>query len=411
MYLCRGVSPWNGSDDEEGCDLHLKASQRAAANLYYGLVRSSIYLPRTDSTIPEKLFEILDLPSMAAAIGVARDYNLALEPGVLRNRAQGQLLADYSDEQIAAAVVAITKTATTEADEEAVDPASTEESADFRRLEHDKLRDNVDAPELVVRRADLSKYDASLPLSVARVTLVDRLRETRALLGFNRIYGESKWGLKNRKSLLRAKAVPWAQQWLPAYVVHGEGLFIELDHKAVTEWASDSHVAARASKVAERFERARIERSLQPREITPRLLLVHTLAHALINQLTYESGYSTASLRERLYVSDDIPMTGVLIYTAAGDAEGTMGGLVRMGRPSNLERVLAGALDSAQWCSTDPVCMEVGEDGQGPDSCNMAACYGCVLVPETACEEFNRFLDRGVLIGTLAEPGIGFFGR
>jgi len=103
-------------------------------------------------------------------------------------------------------------------------------------------------------------------------------------------------------------------------------------------------------------------------------------------------------------------MAGVLIYTAAGDAEGTMGGLVRMGKPGYLEPAVHAAVENARWCSADPVCMEIGTSvGQGPDACNLAACHNCALVPETACEEFNRFLDRGVLIGTLEERSMGFF--
>ena len=31
------------------------------------------------------------------------------------------------------------------------------------------------------------------------------------------------------------------------------------------------------------------------------------------------------------------------------------------------------------------------------------------LVPETTCEEQNRLLDRGVVIGSLQSPGSGFF--
>jgi hypothetical protein len=103
-------------------------------------------------------------------------------------------------------------------------------------------------------------------------------------------------------------------------------------------------------------------------------------------------------------------MAGILIYTASGDAEGTMGGLVRMGRPGALEQVLQRALEGAKWCSADPVCMETGAlGGQGPDSCNLAACHNCALVPETACEEFNRFLDRALLVGDLSGTVEGFF--
>ena len=53
--------------------------------------------------------------------------------------------------------------------------------------------------------------------------------------------------------------------------------------------------------------------------------------------------------------------------------------------------------------------MEVGELGQGPESCNLAACHGCALVPETSCEEFNRFLDRGLVIGTFDDSTLGYF--
>ena len=131
-----------------------------------------------------------------------------------------------------------------------------------------------------------------------------------------------------------------------------------------------------------------------------------------MNQLTFECGYSSAALRERLFISSnpDFPMSGVLIYTADGDSEGTMGGLVRMGKPGYLEPVIQKALMSAKWCSADPICMEMGRlKGQGPDSCNLAACHNCALVPETACEEFNRFLDRGLLVGSVDNPTLGFF--
>jgi len=100
-------------------------------------------------------------------------------------------------------------------------------------------------------------------------------------------------------------------------------------------------------------------------------------------------------------------MAGILIYTAAGDSEGTMGGLVKMGSPIELDRVVSRAIEKAKWCSVDPVCIE--SKGQGPDSCNLAACHSCALIPETSCEEQNRLLDRGVLIGTLENPKSGFF--
>mgnify|MGYP003382449437 CR=1 FL=1 len=130
--------------------------------------------------------------------------------------------------------------------------------------------------------------------------------------------------------------------------------------------------------------------------IEPRFVLLHTLAHLLINRLVFECGYGSASLRERLYVSTgESPMAGLLIYTAAGDSEGTMGGLVRLAEPETLGRIIENAIEEAQWCSADPVCAEaVYSGGQGPDSLNLAACHSCALLPETSCEVFNKYLDR-----------------
>jgi hypothetical protein len=65
------------------------------------------------------------------------------------------------------------------------------------------------------------------------------------------------------------------------------------------------------------------------------------------------------------------------------------------------------ALQKAQWCSSDPVCIEA--KGQGADNANLAACHGCLLVSETSCEEGNRLLDRALLVGTPQRPGLGFF--
>ena len=100
-------------------------------------------------------------------------------------------------------------------------------------------------------------------------------------------------------------------------------------------------------------------------------------------------------------------MSGILIYTASGDSEGTMGGLVRQGRPDTFPAIFKRAVEGAMTCSNDPVCSL--SMGQGRDSLNLSACYACTLVPETSCEEFNVFLDRGVIVGTYEEPEIGFF--
>ena len=83
-----------------------------------------------------------------------------------------------------------------------------------------------------------------------------------------------------------------------------------------------------------------------------------------------------------------------------------MGGLVRQGEPDRLPETLMRALRRAQWCSSDPVCIE--SKGQGTDNSNLAACHACTLVSETSCEEGNRMLDRAMVVGTPQDPDIGY---
>ncbi len=130
----------------------------------------------------------------------------------------------------------------------------------------------------------------------------------------------------------------------------------------------------------------------------------------MIGQLRFDCGYGSASLRERIYCDEgesDEPMNGVLIYTASGDSEGTLGGLVRQGEPDRLNAIIDRAMRRARWCSSDPVCIE--SEGQGSDNANLAACHGCMLLPETSCEVGNRLLDRGLLVGTPEDRDMGFF--
>jgi len=280
----------------------------------------------------------------------------------------------------------------------------------FRREEYKVLRNARDENELLIRPNKLDEYGVIVRKYFSTINSINKLRETRALAGFSRIFPENDDGLESRKAMLRRRVLPLSQSWLPAYIVFGEGIFLEFDQSRLSEWETRPAVASRVANLDRRYRKQ--ETKGTPVNVTPRLLLLHTVAHLLMNRLIFECGYGSASLCERLYVSNDneAPMAGILLYTAAGDAEGTLGGLVRTARAGFLEPMLQRALESARWCSADPVCMEMGIlGGQGPGSCNLAACHSCALVPETACEMFNRFLDRGVVVGNLSAAQLGYF--
>ncbi|GAA3232905.1 hypothetical protein GCM10020256_48580 [Streptomyces thermocoprophilus] len=135
------------------------------------------------------------------------------------------------------------------------------------------------------------------------------------------------------------------------------------------------------------------------------MVLLHTLAHVLINEWSLDAGYPAASLRERLYADD--AMAGLLVYTATSDSEGSLGGLVAQGEPDRLAETLRSALRRAEWCSADPLCLEA--EASGTSGANLAACHACVMLPETSCEHNNVLLDRALLVGTPDDPALGYF--
>lgn len=247
----------------------------------------------------------------------------------------------------------------------------------------------------------------ALSAFLSNLVRVVRLREVRALYGFTRIYPPS--GEFGSGTCSPLSAAP--KKWLPATEVRGEGIFISLEEEKVRRWEVQPTVQERAALVDRGWREVWKERGNEgepPFPITPRLIMIHTLAHLLMRQLALDCGYSTSSIRERIYASNEEQgMCGLLIYTSAADADGTLGGLERQGKPERVVPLLQDAVRSAEWCSSDPLCMSGLSSWS--EAGNLAACHSCVLAPETACEHFNRFLDRAMIIGLPQDPAVGFF--
>lgn len=199
--------------------------------------------------------------------------------------------------------------------------------------------------------------------------------------------------------------------WVPANQVHGEGIFVQFDEAALVKWEALDGVKKVDQMLRGGHKGWRNSRHLDPNEGYPgiRYAMLHTLSHLLIRELALECGYNAASIRERIYAdtSGDSPQAGILIYTAAADSDGTLGGLVDLGKPENLGRLLEQALNRSKICSSDPLCSE--HDPEKDRSLNGAACHACSLVAETSCERGNRYLDRSLLIPTLERADAAFF--
>jgi hypothetical protein len=241
---------------------------------------------------------------------------------------------------------------------------------------------------------------------VDQVVLVSRLREVRALVGFTRLAAPERGDLEpvTRVSLSRA-----APQWVPAVEQRGEGIFLQLREDAVAAWARRVADRPRMLALDGAYRRWAHNTARIPSPSFPhaRLTLIHTLSHMLIRQAALECGYSSASIRERLYIgTSGEPAAGVLLSTAASDSEGTLGGLVALGNRRYLRRLLDQAFEDALRCSSDPLCAEhVPADPSA--ELHAAACHACLFASETTCETNNRWLDRAVL-ADLTLDGLAF---
>ncbi len=419
---CPGDRPWLGDGASEPCSRPLIGALINQTNIYFPKTISAILLPdleQHDDVVTQIRNEIEQDPGTC---GIARTlWNMNNHAGavaLVQVSLQGRGISRQPADVARALESLLSPTATLVA--HGPEPAAPESALlAFRRAEFNVLRTEVNDPERIPNlRVIPSQPPPDLAAWFERINLVERLRETRVFYGFDRLQPSSTplAGMPDSAmaQLFRDPPNQPQERWLPAIEVFGEGIYFELCEGRIRQWQRDNEAWLQHRLSDQLLLRLQdVFQTLPPlaaadREWASRYLLVHSLAHVIINQLVFECGYSTASLRERLYVSADgnAPMAGFLIYTAAGDSEGTLGGLVRLGRPERLSTVVRRALSRGAWCSADPVCSE-NLGGQGSRLANLAACHACILLPETSCETVNQGLDRAMIVGTAdnRQPG------
>lgn len=216
---------------------------------------------------------------------------------------------------------------------------------------------------------------------------VNRLKELLIYEGFTRL---------NKQRV--APDIAGISDWLPALELYGEGIFFTLNDDALCNWEAIPAVRSRADYLLRRFKNAEITFD-QEQRVDGRFLLLHTLSHLLIRELESIAGYPASSLKERLYSAKggELPMSGILIYTAVPDIVGSLGGLAELATPDRFIKLVSSVFDHAEWCSADPICAE--HEGQGPDLLNLSACHSCSLTPEPCCAFGNILLDRTFIKG------------
>lgn len=389
-YTCTGNRPWLGPEEHEECKNSMRTLQRGASNLHFGVTVSAISIPPWSVKVQEllgKKWSVLsdivdDMELLERAIKkyeIAEKCNCTIEEVIK----QAQMRKNFEN---------------------------SDENKSYEDIQEDEYRaltgeENND-PDFETQFAEVPDIVSYL---IDRVVLVRKLKEVMALPGFKRVKPD--FDINDLKSFTPLSKFP--KDWLPAIELRGEGIFIKINEEKLKSWESNPEVIKRYSSIAERLGLSTQEGSPNPKtKFSNRYVLLHTLSHLIIRQLVLQCGYSSSSIKERIYTTlnyleKPLDMAGILIYTATPDAEGSLGGLVREGKKENLDLILRSMLEDASWCSSDPLCIQ--SPGQGLDSLNLAACHSCTLLPETSCESRNCFLDRGALIGSMDNRNIGFF--
>lgn len=190
----------------------------------------------------------------------------------------------------------------------------------------------------------------------------------------------------------------FGNEWLPGVEFLGEGIFIMLDdesHFAFQGTANDTWRECYRRRSLAGYQNHLFRDLSRADELHPVFVWWHTLSHLLIRVLCIDSGYSSATIRERIYLEmgEEYVKGGIILYAVQPGGDGTLGGLISL--VPQFERILRKALEKAEICPNDPLCLE---QRFRCGSYAGAACYGCLLVSETSCEHRNMWLDRRILL-------------
>lgn len=356
--------------------VQFKTVLRSSNSVYYPNISQSIYLP-IENTISTSICEKIKKKhergrSVETILEDLEDdeINLTIEVinSIIQNNFQPMINASLNEEQYRW------------------------EEYGFITSIDEKFREK----DLICNRVSPVLFDSNKISSIFRV---DRLKVTTTQTSFTRQKPIDKDAFLNATlegEIQRKYTSSYRERthYLPAYESFGEGIFVQLDIEQLGVWEQNEFVNARIEGLQRNFNNSFLGQN-RTKEITPRFVLIHTLSHLIIKELEFLCGYPAASLQERLYISER--MSGFLVYTVAG-AEGSYGGLVSLCKTNQIGELIKSALHRAKDCSSDPICYDTDQQGQGTAGLNLAACYSCALLPETSCEEFNSFLDRWLVI-------------
>lgn len=405
LGFCDGSRPWLGSYAKESCKEISRLLIRSATNAYFPQLFSVISIPRHLSPCDEAVRRLYDEQLLNVTSREQIAALLDLVPLVKRE------LGAFGPDAVMASIERLRGAGGEAADSRPVKPVEFEALA---AVEREAGRNAADA-DFYATCLKRGRWE-SKPLTdgIERVVLIHRLREVLALVGFTRIEAAGPDTSGELDVDVQRAAIGLQTEWIPAVENRGEGIFVQIRPAAIDAWLKLPGVQKRGRELSagfRQFEAERQEASSGNARERPFLgvsyYMLHTLSHLLLTAIALDCGYPAASLRERVYADAEARQYGILIYTGSPDAEGTLGGLVEAGR--RFRELLVAALDLGRICSNDPVCSSQEPDRNAHRLLLGSACHCCLLIAETSCEQRNDFLDRSLVVPTLAARGAEFF--
>ena len=327
---CDGSRPWLGVFTKETCGEPSRLLIRSASNAYFPQLMSVISLPERDQTVKQTVDRVW---SHLEAVEEMEQLRYERRKAVVKEALDG-----LSDEEVFAEIKSRALGGGLRAEKSV-------KVAELETLISVKDEIGEDRPDGVFYARSLPRtiWDRPWMAPIERVVLVHRLREVVAQVGFTRFEsaapdteGELDIGVR-RASLAREVS------WLPAFENKGEGIFLQFSKTAIQTWMTSTAVQSRSLELAAGFEAWRKEHNGTTRTV-PNLayLMMHSFSHLLLTAVALRCGYPASSIRERIYAIPEVGY-GVLLYTGTSDAEGTLGGLVQLGR--QIHEVVQSALE------------------------------------------------------------------
>lgn len=380
---CSGMHPFRPRSRNEHCEKTVIPSQRGASNVYFAVTRSAISIPPWINPLYNLIDEHLrDIELLKDVIGEKEGLDKAYE----------KFFTSFTREEF----------------DEAYDRrmSNIKEFTEIKLMEYQAITHHDD-PTYQSNKKHFKAEEDALPeyfkRYFRRIIRITRLREVRVLLGFTRVDSPDPDADDQPNVVCLTKSKD--ERWLPAVEVNGEGIFIEFNRQTLDEWLSDPQVKNISEKyVASYREYCESKGWTVKTDRDAVYVLMHTFSHLLIKQMAMSSGYSSSAVRERIYFGDK--MTGILLYTGSSDKEGSLGGLVELGTADQMTNLMRDALQEALVCTNDPECMNTLPAGKNS---NGAACHSCCMISETACENGNRMLDRGLVVPLSEREGTSYF--